>query len=220
MSRARWVGERTVDTVTVPVPVQVDLREATIEADIRSPGLSRPMRRTYTYIHTPDAAAAWGAEIAEEVHEENLESRLKVERAFEDAEAEQKRIENKRRARECAARNNEQTDRSMARRASQRRVMPVQRPRARALHLCTHRCRAKLCMIACVSRVRRILPWRSGCDWRESAQPVCESLCCESHCMDRHRVRASVSEFDNFHMKYYLRPVEHYEFVWRALEVA
>ena len=98
MSRARWVGERTVDTVTVPVPVQVDLREATIEADIRSPGLSRPMRRTYTYIHTPDAAAAWGAEIAEEVHEENLESRLKVERAFEDAEAEQKRIE-------CAARN-------------------------------------------------------------------------------------------------------------------
>ena len=105
MSRARWVGERTVDTVTVPVPVQVDLREATIEADIRSPGLSRPMRRTYTYIHTPDAAAAWGAEIAEEVHEENLESRLKVERAFEDAEAEQKRIENKRRARECAARN-------------------------------------------------------------------------------------------------------------------
>ena len=82
MSRARWVGERTVDTVTVPVPVQVDLREATIEADIRSPGLSRPMRRTYTYIHTPDAAAAWGAELAEEVHEENLESRLKVERAF------------------------------------------------------------------------------------------------------------------------------------------
>ena len=80
------------------MPVQVDLREATIEADIRSPGLSRPMRRTYTYIHTPDAAAAWGAEIAEEVHEENLESRLKVERAFEDAEAEQKRIENKRRA--------------------------------------------------------------------------------------------------------------------------
>ena len=93
------------------------------------------------------------------------------------------------------------TSRSTAQRASQRRVMPVQRPRARALHLCTHRCRAKLCMIACVSRVRRILPWRSGCDWRESAQPVCESLCCESHCMDRHRVRASVSEFDNFHMK-------------------
>ena len=107
MSRARWVGERTVDTVTVPVPVQVDLREATIEADIRSPGLSRPMRRTYTYmyIHTPDAAAAWGAEIAEEEHEENLESRLKVDRAFEYAEANQRRIENKRRARECAARN-------------------------------------------------------------------------------------------------------------------
>ena len=63
------------------------------------------MRRTYTYIHTPDAVAAWGAEIAEEVHEENLESRLKAERAFEDAEAGQKRIENKRRARECAARN-------------------------------------------------------------------------------------------------------------------
>ena len=105
MSRARWVGERTVDIVTVPVPVQVALREATIEADIRSPGLSRPMRRTYTYIHTPDAVAAWGAEIAEEVHEENLESRLKAERAFEDAEAGQKRIENKRRARECAARN-------------------------------------------------------------------------------------------------------------------
>ena len=40
-------------------------------------------------VYTPDAAAAWGAEIAEEVHEENLESRLKVERAFEDAEAEQ-----------------------------------------------------------------------------------------------------------------------------------
>ena len=198
MSRARWVGERTVDTVTVPVPVQVDLREATIEADIRSPGLSRPMRRTYTYIHTPDAAAAWGAEIAEEVHEENLESRLKVERAFEDAEAEQKRIENKRRARECAARNKQKYGTA---RKPKARQMPVQRPRARALHLCTHRCRAKLCMIACVSRVRRILPWRSGCDWRESAQPVCESLCCESHCMDRHRVRASVSEFDNFHMK-------------------
>ena len=193
MSRARWVGERTVDTVTVPVPVQVDLREATIEADIRSPGLSRPMRRTYTYIHTPDAAAAWGAEIAEEVHEENLESRLKVERAFEDAEAEQKRIENKRRARECAARNKQKY--GTARKPKARDAS------ARALHLCTHRCRAKLCMIACVSRVRRILPWRSGCDWRESAQPVCESLCCESHCMDRHRVRASVSEFDNFHMK-------------------
>ena len=35
MSRARWVGERTVDTVTVPVPMQVALREATIEEDIR-----------------------------------------------------------------------------------------------------------------------------------------------------------------------------------------
>jgi hypothetical protein len=38
---ALGVGEGTVDTVTVPVPMQVDLREATIEADIRSPG--RPM---------------------------------------------------------------------------------------------------------------------------------------------------------------------------------
>ena len=105
MIRARWVGERIVDTVTVPVPMQVELREATIKANIRSPGLSKPMRRTYTYIPTPDAAAAWGAEIAEEVHEENIESRLKVERAFEYAEANQRRIENKRRARECAARN-------------------------------------------------------------------------------------------------------------------
>ena len=43
MSRARWVGERIVDTVTVPVPMQVEPREATIEADIRSPGLSKPM---------------------------------------------------------------------------------------------------------------------------------------------------------------------------------
>ena len=166
MSRARWVGERTVDTVTVPVPMQVDLREATIEADIRSPGLSRPMRRTYTYIPTPDAAAAWGADIAEEVHEENVEARLKVERAFQYAEAEQKRIENRRRARECAARNK---SRSTAQRASQRRVMPVQRPHARTLHPCTHPCRAKLCMTACVSRVHRVLPWRSGCGWRESA---------------------------------------------------
>ena len=94
-----------MDTVTVPVPMQVELREATIEADIRSPGLTKPMQRTYNYIPTPDAAAAWGAAIAEEVHEENVEARLKVERAFEDAQARQKQIENKRRARECAARN-------------------------------------------------------------------------------------------------------------------
>ena len=63
------------------------------------------MRRTYTYFPTPDAVAAWGAEIAEEVHEENVQSRLKVERAFEYAQAQQRRIENKLRARECAARN-------------------------------------------------------------------------------------------------------------------
>ena len=55
------------------------------------------MQRTYNYIPTPDAAAAWGAAIAEEVHEENVEARLKVKLAFEDAQARQKQIENKRR---------------------------------------------------------------------------------------------------------------------------
>ena len=129
------------------------------------------MRRTYTYIPTPDAAAAWGAEIAEEVHEENIESRLKVERAFEYAEANQRRIENKRRARECAARNKQKygtARKPKARDASAR----VQRPHARTLHPGTHRCRAKLCMTACVSRVHRVLPWRSGCGWRESTACV------------------------------------------------
>ena len=55
---ARWVSEQTIDEMELQVTVQVPLREVTVEAaHLRSPGGTKPMRRKYLYIPTPEVAA-------------------------------------------------------------------------------------------------------------------------------------------------------------------
>ena len=65
---ARWVAEETIEELEVQVTVQVSLRAVTVEAArLRSPGGSKPMRRKYTYIATPEVAA-FDNELAKKVH--------------------------------------------------------------------------------------------------------------------------------------------------------
>jgi len=69
------------------VPVTIELRKVVLQADIRSPGGRKPMRRSYTYLPTPDAAMV-GSEYAVQVHNENVLERRKVEEEFEQAKME------------------------------------------------------------------------------------------------------------------------------------
>ena len=63
---ARWLREEVIGSVEVQVPLRVELRKVTVEADVRSPGGTKPMRREYEYIPTRDAAAAFGEAYGEE----------------------------------------------------------------------------------------------------------------------------------------------------------
>ena len=94
---ARWVGEETLKELSVQVTVQVPLREVTVEAaHLRSPGGTKPMRRSYTFVPTPEVAA-FDDQLAKKVHKENCQQRERVDAAFEKAAAEQPRIEARRR---------------------------------------------------------------------------------------------------------------------------
>ena len=94
---ARWVGEETLEELSVQVTVQVPLREVTVEAaHLRSPGGTKPMRRSYTYVPTPEVAA-FDDNMARKVHMDNVQQRERVDAAFEKAAAEQPRIEARRR---------------------------------------------------------------------------------------------------------------------------
>ena len=94
---AKWVSERTVDELPFQVTVQVPLREAFVEAaNLRSPGGTKPMRRSYTFIPTPDVAAV-SSQLAAKVHGVNLAVRARIDAEFEAAGKQQRRIEARRR---------------------------------------------------------------------------------------------------------------------------
>ena len=102
---ARWVGEETIDELSVQVTLQVPLREVTVEAaHLRSPGGTKPMSRRYSYVPTPDVAA-FDDKLAKKVHEDNLTERSRIEAEFEKAASEQPRIEARRRDALRRARN-------------------------------------------------------------------------------------------------------------------
>ena len=90
---ARWVGEETIEELAVQVTVQVPLREVTLEAAaLRSPGGTKPMRRRYQFIPTPDAAAVCSKAYGDRVHAGNMASRAAVDAEFDAAEKQQCRI--------------------------------------------------------------------------------------------------------------------------------
>ena len=105
---ARWLREEVIGSVEVQVPLRVELRKVTVEADVRSPGGTKPMRREYEYIPTRDAAAAFGEAYGEKVHHENVAERDRVQREIEQAQAQKRRIEARRRDGERRARNKSQ----------------------------------------------------------------------------------------------------------------
>ena len=96
---ARWLREEVIGSVEVQVPLRVELRKVTVEADVRSPGGTKPMRREYEYIPTRDAAAAFGEAYGEKVHHENVAERDRVQREIEQAQAQKRRRDSERRAR-------------------------------------------------------------------------------------------------------------------------
>ena len=105
---ARWLREEVIGSVEVQVPLRVELRKVTVEADVRSPGGTKPMRREYEYIPTRDAAAAFGEAYGEKVHHENVAERDRVQREIEQAQAQKRRIEARRRDSERRACNKSQ----------------------------------------------------------------------------------------------------------------
>ena len=56
MSGARWVAEKVLQSTEVLVPMQVQLREVTLQAEQRSPGGRKPVVRSFLNVPTPDAA--------------------------------------------------------------------------------------------------------------------------------------------------------------------
>ena len=59
---------------------------------MRSPGGTKPMRRRWPYIPTPDAAAV-DEDFGKQVHLDNITERSRIEAGFENAAKEQRRIE-------------------------------------------------------------------------------------------------------------------------------
>ena len=107
LSGARWVGEEVVETMEVMVPKTITLRQVTLQADLRSPGGVKPMRRSYTYVPTPDAAMV-SEEYAAKVHEQNVLERSSVEAEFEEARMQQRQIGARHRDRKRRERNREE----------------------------------------------------------------------------------------------------------------
>ena len=105
---ARWVSEEVVERVEVQVAKTLERKQVVVEADIRSPGLQKPMRRSYRYQSTPEAAEALGEQYARLVHEANVMERSAVEKEFEKAEKEQTRLNNQFRKRNQYERNRQE----------------------------------------------------------------------------------------------------------------
>ena len=94
----RFVEQRVLRSTTVTVQKELDLYQVVLEdPDMRSPNGSKPMRRTYGYVATPQAAAAFGQAYAEKIHERNVESQEQCLEQFAAAEGSQKQIEQRRR---------------------------------------------------------------------------------------------------------------------------
>ena len=71
----RFGEQRVLRSTTVTVQKELELYQVVLEdPDMRSPNGSKPMRRTYGYVATPEAAAAFGQAYAEKIHERNVES--------------------------------------------------------------------------------------------------------------------------------------------------
>ena len=73
--------------------VVVKLRKTMVrleDAELRSPGLTKPMQRCYPYVHTPEAFGMGSElkELAARVHKENEEAKHAAEAMFEAARAE------------------------------------------------------------------------------------------------------------------------------------
>ena len=104
-----FVEQRVLRSTTVTVQKELELYQVVLEdpdmrspngsktptthALERSPNGSKPMRRTYGYVATPQAAAAFGQAYAEKIHERNVESQEQCLEQFAAAEGSQKQIE-------------------------------------------------------------------------------------------------------------------------------
>ena len=80
-----------VESTEVMVPVKMELREVMLQAEQRSPGGSKPMRRSVRFVPTPDAAQV-SDERATRMHEQNVLKRSRVEQEFDEAKRDKKKI--------------------------------------------------------------------------------------------------------------------------------
>jgi hypothetical protein len=104
----RFVEQRVVRSTTVTVQKELDLHQVVLEDPaLRSPNGSKPMRRTYGYVATPEAAAAFGEAYAEQIHNRNVESQEQCLEKFSAAEGLQKQIEQRRRDKKRRLENKE-----------------------------------------------------------------------------------------------------------------
>jgi hypothetical protein len=94
----RFVDQHVVRTITIQK--ELSLQQVVVEdANIRSPNGTKPMRRAYGYLPTREAAAAFGADYAEHIHERNVGSQTKCMEEFVSTASEQKQIEQRQRDR-------------------------------------------------------------------------------------------------------------------------
>ena len=164
---ARWVAEETIEELEVQVTMLVPLRQVTVEAArLRSPGGSKPMRRKYTYIHTPEVAA-YDTALAKKVHHDNLNVRGRMEAEFEKAAAEQPRIEARRRDAIRRAKNFEKHGcaRGVSSIAKKKAVVMLESPvtvAAKAMDANTHAVMCTSATGASDASVEKALEWE-GC---------------------------------------------------------
>ena len=105
----RFVEQRVVRSTTVTVQKELELHQVVLEdPGLRSPNGSKPMRRTYGYVPTPEAAAAFGEAYAEKIHERNKASQDKCLEQFSTAAGGQKQIEQRRRDKKRRENNREE----------------------------------------------------------------------------------------------------------------
>ena len=96
MVNVRWMGERVVHTLRVPVYTSLELREVVLSAPgVYSPGGSKHMKRCYRYMSSPDVAAAFGDEYAEKVSCLRKQVQRVILDEFSEAEKNQVKIRNR-----------------------------------------------------------------------------------------------------------------------------
>ena len=84
----RWVDETLLPSFDMAVVLEMDRSLVQLEdPELRSPGLSKPMRRAYEYVQTPEAAGMGNSmrQLAEKVHKDNLQAKGRAEEEFEQA---------------------------------------------------------------------------------------------------------------------------------------